>query len=131
MKTEIKLFCPRTSCLHYQQTDNKIVKSGTYTTQNDPVPRQLFYCSGGDHNFSETAYSELFGKHGSFKEYEQTAKLIKYGNSSEAIADVLERDVRTILVWQKAIANKSRCFHLYPATAGFSHPFDFKLFTNG
>ena len=77
------------------------------------MARQLFHCCSGEHNFSETAYSQLFGKHGSFKEYEQTAKLLKYGNSADAIADVLERDVRTILAWQRAIGNKSRSLHLY------------------
>lgn len=113
MNTDIKLFCPRSDCSYYQNVDNKIVKNGTYTTISDSTPRQMFYCIGGQHDFSETAYSELFGKHGSFKEYEQTAKLTKYGNPANAIADVLEKDVRTILAWQSAIGKKSKSFHLY------------------
>ncbi len=113
MKTDIKFFCPRLECPYYQNVDNKIVKSGTYTTILDSTPRQMFYCSGGQHDFSETAYSELFGKHGSFKEYEQTAKLCKYALSTEQIADVLDKDPRTIKQWQKAIGEKSRSFHLY------------------
>jgi IS1 family transposase len=113
MNIETKLFCPHKFCPYYQRTDNIIIKNGTYTTEADKIPRQLFRCTGGEHNFSETAFSELFGKHGSFKEYIQTAKLLKYGNSAEAIADVLERDVRTILVWQRAIGKKSKAFHLF------------------
>ncbi len=42
------------------------------------------------HRFSETAYSNLFGCHGSFKEYVQTAKMSSYGLSTEQIADVKE-----------------------------------------
>ena len=58
------------------------------------------------------AYSPLFGHHGSFKEYIQTAKMTSYGLSSEQIADVRERDSRTILEWQKALGKKSQSFHL-------------------
>ncbi len=36
------------------------------------------------HRFSETGYSELFGKHGSFKEYEQAAELVTHGLSAES-----------------------------------------------
>ncbi len=57
------------------------------------------------------AYSGLVNKKGSNKEYIQTAKLIKCGLSCEQIADVLERDSRTIEVWVKAIAGKSENFH--------------------
>ncbi len=57
------------------------------------------------------AYSGLINKKGSEKEYIQTAKLIKYGLSNEQIADVLEKDSRTIEAWVKAIAEKSQNFH--------------------
>ncbi|MDJ0570099.1 MAG: hypothetical protein QNJ53_13790 [Pleurocapsa sp. MO_192.B19] len=50
------------------------------------------------------AYSGLVNKKGSAQEYIQTAKLIKYGLSSEQIADVLEKDSRTIEAIIKAIA---------------------------
>ena len=59
------------------------------------------------------AYSELVNKKGSEKEYIQTAKLIKEGLSCEKIADVLERDVRTIEAWVTAISQKSQNFHNY------------------
>jgi DNA-binding CsgD family transcriptional regulator len=49
--------------------------------------------------YSETSYSGLWGKQGSFKEYEQAAKLFCYGLSSDEIADVLGKDVRTITTW--------------------------------
>ena len=70
----------------------------------------MFYCHGGEHRFSEMKYSELVNKKGSEKEYIQTAKLIKYGLSCPQIADVLERDIRTIdrVI---AIAEKSARFH--------------------
>lgn len=35
-----------------------------------------------------------------------------YGLSTEQIADVLERDGRTILEWQKALGKKCESFHL-------------------
>ncbi|MBW2740511.1 MAG: hypothetical protein JRE64_17075, partial [Deltaproteobacteria bacterium] len=54
-----------------------------------------------------------FGKHGSFKEYEQTAKLSSYGLATDAIADVLQKDRRTIEQWQKAIGQKGQQFHLF------------------
>src|SRR5256885_5372153 len=72
---ELPLFCPLESCSHYQKPDNTIKKDGIYRTQSDPVPRQMYYCHGGGHRFSETHYSELKHKQGSMKEYEQTAKL--------------------------------------------------------
>ena len=49
---------------------------------------------------------------GSFKEYIQTAKMSGYGLSTEQIADVLKRDKRTILEWQKALGQKCESFHL-------------------
>ena len=48
---------------------------------------------------SSTGYSGLFKKHGSFKEYETVAFIISSGSSVEQIADVLERDHRTIIQW--------------------------------
>lgn len=111
INTELNLFCPRRKCPHYQSLDNKITKDGTYDTQNDPFPRQMFRCCGGKHRFSETNYSGLFGKHGSFKEYEQVAKLSCYGLSSQAIADVLGVDQRTVETWQRCMAKKVEKFH--------------------
>ncbi|MBC2695496.1 MAG: hypothetical protein HF982_09540 [Desulfobacteraceae bacterium] len=73
----------------------------------------MFYCNGGKHRFSETGYSDLFGKHGSFKEYAQTAKLSSYGLGTDAIADVLQKDRRTIEQWQKTIGQKGHQFHLF------------------
>ena len=71
----------------------------------------MFYCHGGQHRFSEMSYSNLINKKGTEKEYRQTFKLIKYGLSSEQIADVLEKDPRTIEAWVKAIAERSKNFH--------------------
>jgi hypothetical protein len=65
--------------------------------KNESRRRQRLYCHGGEHRFSETAYSNLFGHHGSFKEYSRTAKMSSYGLSTEQIADVWSRDGRTIL----------------------------------
>ncbi|MCP4055354.1 MAG: hypothetical protein GY739_20400 [Mesoflavibacter sp.] len=73
VNTDLSLFCPRESCPCCQSADNKITKDRFYTTITDPMPRQMFYCHNGRHRFSETGYSKLFGKHGSFKEYEQAA----------------------------------------------------------
>jgi hypothetical protein len=61
--------------------DNNITKDGVYTTKNDGVVRQMFNCGKGKHRFSETGYCDLFGEHGSFKEYEQMSKLSCYGLS--------------------------------------------------
>jgi len=58
----------------------------------------------GKHRFSKTGYSALFGKHGSFKKYEQVAKLSCYGLSSLAIANVLELDQRTVKMRQRCIS---------------------------
>ncbi len=69
-------------------------------------------CHKGEHRFSETGYSELFGKRGSFKEYAQAAESAAYGLSAEPVADVLERDIRTVETWLKAIGKKGRQFHL-------------------
>lgn len=114
--TELNFYCPRRNCPYYQKLDNKITKDGTYTTINDPVPRQMFRCCGGQHRFSETGYCELFGKHGSFKLYEQVAKLSCFGVSSQQIADVLNLDVRTVESWQRCIRKKSNIFHSFMCT---------------
>lgn len=113
INTELYLFCPRASCSYYQSKGNTIRKDGVYRTKNDQSPRQMFYCVDGEHRFSETNYSDIFGKHGSFKEYIQIAKLSHYGLSTDAIADVLEKDQRTIETWQKGIAKKSNKFHIF------------------
>ena len=106
LTSELPLFCPLERCSHYQKPDNKIKKDGLYRTQSDPVPRQMYYCHGGGHRFSETHSSELKHKQGSMKDYEQTAKLSCYGLSSEQIADVLDRDVRTIEHWLSGLGKK-------------------------
>jgi hypothetical protein len=67
----------------------------------------------GQHTFSETRYSDLFCKHGSFKEYEQCCKMLKHGLHPEAIADILGKDLRTILSWTEANATKAEKFHLF------------------
>jgi len=113
VNTDLPLFCPREGCVCYQSYENKITKDGLYTTASDSVPRQMLYCHGGEHRFSETGYSELFGKHGSFKEYEQAAKLSTYGLSADATADVLGRDVRTVVQWQLALGGKGQQLHLF------------------
>ena len=85
----------------------KFTKGDTYTTTSDNTARQLFNCTLGKHQFSE-----LFRKHGSFGEYEQTAKLICYGLHAEAIADILNKDIRTIHEWQTALGIKAKSFHI-------------------
>lgn len=113
VKTELNIFCPRKSCPFYGKPGKKINKDGVYNTKSDHESRQMFYCYGGHHRFSETGFSELFGKHGSFKEYEQTSKLSSHGLSTAAIADVLLKDERTIASWQQAIGHKAERFHLF------------------
>lgn len=113
LNCETPLFCPCQECKHYQKMDNKITKEGFYTTKHDKSPRQRFYCHGGKHRFSETRYSELFDLGGSFDEYERVAKLSGYGLGTDAIADVLKRDPRTIDKWLSAIGKKSEQFHLF------------------
>jgi len=113
LNTQIPIFCPCPECEQYQNQDNKITKDGVYRTKSDPIPRQMLYCHGGKHRFSETRYSDLFHKQGSFKEYEQAAKMSNYGLSIEQIANVLSRDVRTVEPWLTAIANKSKQFHWF------------------
>ncbi|MEL4895561.1 hypothetical protein [Crocosphaera sp. Alani8] len=111
LNTPVPKFCPRKNCPCYQSLDNKITFDGTYKVKSSGERRQAFYCHGGQHRFSEMAYSTLFKKQGSVKEYSQAGKLIKYGLGVEQIADVLERDVRTIEGWVEGIADKSQKFH--------------------
>ncbi len=117
VNTELSLFSPRKTCHCYQSADNKITKDGVYTTKSDQTPRRMFFCHKGEHRFSETGYSELFGKHGSFKEYTQAAKSAAYGLSAEPVADVLEKDIRTVVTWLKAIGKKGQRFHLFVCSA--------------
>ena len=108
---ECKLFCPKQNCSYYLSLENEIIKDGTYSTKNDTERRQILLCKLGGHRFSETAYSPLFGKHGSFKEYEQVCKLSCLRLSSDEISDVIGKDVRTIGVWQQVMAKKANTFH--------------------
>jgi len=117
VNTETPLFCPVPDCPHYQKTDNKITKDGVYTTKSDPTPRQMFLCNGGNHRFSETRYSDLFGKQGSFKEYEMAGKMNCYGLSSDHISDVFHSDTRTIETWLNAIGKKAEQFHIFVCLA--------------
>lgn len=113
VNTELPLFCPEPSCAFYQKTDNKITKDGVYKTKSDSTPRQRYKCHGGNHRFSETIYSDLYNSLRSFKEYEMASKMSCYGLSFEAIADVLERDIRTVEQWLNGIG-KIRCiFHIF------------------
>ena len=70
----------------------------------------MFFCHGGKHRFSETRYSDLYNKQGSFKEYEMAYKMSSYGLSLEQLADVLERDIRTIEEWLQAVGKKVNKF---------------------
>jgi hypothetical protein len=60
VNTDLPRFCPRENCSHYQDTDNLISKAGTCTTKNDPVPRQRYWCHGGEHKFSESFIESPF-----------------------------------------------------------------------
>jgi len=90
LNTDLELFCPNPECPNYKKAGNKITKDGVYKTKSDPTPRQMYKCHTCNHRFSETRYSELFGKHGSFKEYEMAAKMNCYGLSGDQIADVVK-----------------------------------------
>ena len=111
LSVDLKLCCPRKNCPYRNDSKNRITKDGFYTTKNDHERRQMLYCCGGKHRYSETSYSGLWGKQGSFKEYEQAAKLFCYGLSSDEIADVLGKDVRTITTWLLSMGKKSKLFH--------------------
>ena len=67
LNTELRLFCPCPHCPHYQQPENRIWKMGTYPVQSESRRRQLYWCSQGQHKFSETHFSELWGKQGSLR----------------------------------------------------------------
>ena len=90
-----------------------IICYGTYTTKNDNIPRQRFQNTTCGCTFSETAFSGIYGKHGSFKEYSKCCKLLCYGLNAEEIADILDRDERTILSWIECISSKAEKFHLF------------------
>ena len=60
INTDLPLFCPCQQGDFYQQVDNKITKDGSYKTKMDDNPRQMYYCHGGKHRFSETKYSDLY-----------------------------------------------------------------------
>ena len=62
INTKIQLLCPDKKCPCYQDPTNKITKDGVYTTKSDSILRQMLKCHGGNHRFSETRYSDLFGK---------------------------------------------------------------------
>ncbi len=106
LNTDLSLFCPCQECSCYQPVDNKITPDGTYKTKTEPISRQMYYCHGGKHRFSETRYSDLFQKPGSFKEYDMFAKMASYGLSPTQIAEVFERDVRAIEEWLQALGKK-------------------------
>ena len=105
-------YCPCPNCDYYEDPDNYITKDGTYRVAGEVGRRQRLKCHFGGHRFSETRYSALFVHHGSFQEYEQTAKMTAYGMSAAQIADVLLRDERTVLGWQQALGKKCKTFHL-------------------
>ena len=111
LNVDLKLICPRRGCPYHQSLDNTVTKDGVYTTKNDGVVRQILNCGKGKHRFSETGYCDLFGKHGSFKEYEQMCVLSCYGLSVDAIADVLLKDTRTIATWQQSVSKKANVFY--------------------
>jgi IS1 family transposase/transposase-like protein len=90
-----------------------MTKDGTYKTKTDETPRQMYYCHGGKHRFSEMRYSDLYKKQGRFKEYQMASKMASYGLSQAQIAEVLERDNRTVEKWLQAIGTKSEQFHLF------------------
>ena len=121
LSTSLPKFCPKKSCPCFQSTENKITKDGVYYLKTSGEKRQMFYCHGGQHRFSEMSYSDLINKKGTDQEYRQTFKLINYGLSAEQIADVLEKDPRTIEVWIQArreadlfeIAEKSKNFRAF------------------
>ena len=100
------------NCPCYQDINNTIYKCGSYRTKTDNEPRQRYECVGGRHTFSETAFSSIYGKHGSFKEYSKCSKLYCYGLNICEISDILERDYRTIERWTASISEKAKVFHL-------------------
>ncbi len=65
----VQLFCPNKNCICYDELNHPIIRYGTYTTKTDNTPRQRFKNNTCGCTFSETAFSCIYGKHGSFKEY--------------------------------------------------------------
>jgi IS1 family transposase len=111
--TELAWFCPCQECDFYKKVANQITKDGLYKTKNDQTPRQMYFGQGGKPRFSPTRYSDLYHQQGSFKEDEMASKMVSYGLSAEQIAEVLERDARTIEEWLTAIGKTSEQFHLF------------------
>ena len=62
INTTLLLFCPCHGCKFYGLYDNKITKDGTYTTKNDNVKRQMFYCDRGKHRFFRNMLFRLVRK---------------------------------------------------------------------
>lgn len=85
LSADLNLFYPRKDCSYWQSLENKIIKDGVYVTKSDLQPRQMFKCCGGNHRFSETNYSGLFRKQGSFKEYEHD--IIRIGTTPRILTD--------------------------------------------
>lgn len=113
MQKTTKLFCPDITCSCYGELEHNVIRYGTYTTKNDKTPRQRFKNNTCGHTFSETAFSDIYGKHGSFKEYEQCCKLYCFGLNASEIADILGRDYRTIIDWTDCISKKAEKFHIF------------------
>jgi len=111
-----QLYCPHCHTCNKDDERPLIIKNGHYKTTNDDSLRQRFLCIPCGKTFSEKIYSELYRKGGSYKEFTQTAKLASYGLSTDAIADVLERDRRTIQVWIDSLGVKSHSFHIFVCT---------------
>ena len=130
LNPNLLLFCPCQECDFYQKIDNKITKDEIYKTKTDKTPRQMYYCHGGQHRFSEMRYSDLFQQQGSIKEYERAAKMACYGLSQTQIADVLERDVRTIEEWLQAIGKKVSNF-IHSFIYLYNVSIEIIVFTNG
>ena len=109
--THTHLFCPHKNCYNCGKLNQNIISYGTYTTKNDNTPRQRFRNTVCGCTFSETAFSDIYGKHGSFIEYSICCKLLCYNSNADEIADILSKDVRTILSWIECISNKVEKFH--------------------
>jgi len=59
----------------FSQFEYRITTDGVYKTKSNKQARQMYRCHGGNHRFSETRYSDLYKKQGSFKEYEIASKI--------------------------------------------------------
>jgi len=109
INAELTLFCPRRTCPMLSQKRQQAKQRRHLYHQERPDSTTDVLLRGW--RTSVSGYSELFGKHGSFKKYEQVAKLSCYDLSSRAIADVLDLDQRTVDMWQRCISKKSDKFH--------------------